>query len=164
MGQLLELKTLIDIIEQLKKQGKSIVTTNGCFDIIHIGHYNYLSDASKQGDILLVGVNTDNSIKRIKGPSRPIVPEQDRAGLVAGLDCVDYVFLFDEDTPLEYLNKIKPHVHVKGDDYSVKTLPEAETVFKLGAELKFIPLTRGRSTSDIIDKIVINYMHYDKEE
>lgn len=163
MGQFLQFETLLKLIEELKAQGKTIVTTNGCFDIIHVGHLNYLSQAKLCGDILIVGVNSDKSVQTIKGPSRPINNEHDRAMLLAGLCCVDYVFLFDEDTPRTFLNKIKPNVHIKADDYSVKNLPEAETVFKLGAQLKFIPLTHGHSTTDIIDKIVVNYMHYDKE-
>lgn len=163
MGQLLEFNTLLKVIEELKAQGKTIVTTNGCFDLMHLGHLNYLSQAKLCGDILVVGVNTDKSVQTIKGPSRPINNELDRALLLAGLFCIDYVFLFDEDTPVTFLKKIKPHIHVKADDYSVKSLPEAETVFSLGAELKFIPLTQGRSTTDIIDKIVVNYMHYDKD-
>lgn len=163
MGKFLELDTIKQIVKELKKQDKTVVTTNGCFDILHVGHLNYLLQASRCGDILIIGINTDNSVRKIKGHSRPINNERDRAQLIAGIECVDYVFLFDEDTPVEFIKQIKPNVHVKGDDYTVKNLPEAETVFKLGAELKFIPLTQGHSTTDIIDKIVVSYLHHDKD-
>ena len=159
MGSLLKLDTIIDIVYQLKEQNKNIVTTNGCFDIMHVGHLHYLTKAKQLADILIVGINSDKSVKTIKGEFRPINNEIARAEMVSGLTCVDYTFIFDEDTPIKFLKKIKPHVHVKADDYTVKTLPEAQTVFDLGAELKFVPLTQGYSSTDIIDKIVVNYIN-----
>ncbi|MEW5820621.1 MAG: adenylyltransferase/cytidyltransferase family protein, partial [Cyanobacteriota bacterium] len=117
-------------------------------------HYDYLLKAKKFGDILIVGINSDNSVKNIKGPSRPINNEIDRARLVAALDCVDYTFLFDESTPDTFISIIRPDIHVKGDDYDINTLPEANTVLNIGAELKFVSLTEGKSTTNIIEKII----------
>lgn len=162
MGKFLEFKTVLDIVTQLKKQQKTIVTTNGCFDIMHLGHLNYLSRAKLYGDVLIVGINSDKSVKSIKGEFRPINNESSRAQVVSGLSCVDYTFIFDEDTPIDFLSLIQPDIHVKADDYSVKTLPEAKTVFELGAELKFIPITQGYSTTDIIDKIIVTYINKEK--
>jgi glycerol-3-phosphate cytidylyltransferase len=153
VGQLLELNTILQIVQELKVQHKRIATTNGCFDIMHAGHLNYLMTASRCTDVLIVGINSDSSVKSIKGPSRPINHEFDRASLVAGLACVDFVFLFDEQTPDTFLTKIKPHIHIKGNDYSETTLPEAKTAHKLGISLNFIELTPGRSTSGMIDRI-----------
>lgn len=162
MGKFLEFKTILDIVAQLKKQNKTIVTTNGCFDIMHLGHLNYLSKAKLHGDILIVGINSDRSVKSIKGKFRPINNEVSRAQMVSGLSCVDYAFIFDEDTPIDFLKEIQPDIHVKADDYSVKTLPEAQTIFEIGAELKFIPVTQGYSTTDIIDKIIVTYINNEK--
>lgn len=153
MGLFLKLETILQIVEELRKQEKTIVTTNGCFDILHAGHVDYLSKAKQSGDILIVGINTDHSVRKIKGPSRPINNEVDRALLVAALVCVDYTFLFNEETPVDFLEKISPDVHVKGGDYTSETLPEAKTVEKLGAQLKFISLTWGKSTTELIQRI-----------
>ena len=156
MGKFLNLIDILTIIETEKEKGKTIVTTNGCFDILHVGHLDYLTEAGKKGDILVVGINTDYSVQKIKGPTRPINKETDRARLVAALDCVDYTFLFDEDTPIRFLKLIKPHIHVKGNDYNAENLPEANTVVNLGAQLAFVPLTKGKSTTDLISRILTN--------
>lgn len=153
MGKFLQLNSILEEINEFDRQKKTIVTTNGCFDILHIGHLNYLLEAKKSGDILIIGINTDKSVRKLKGPERPINNENDRAMLVAALECVDYTFLFDEDTPVEFLQKIKPCMHVKGGDYTADNLPEADTVLKLGARLKFIPLTEGKSSTKVIEKI-----------
>lgn len=153
MGKFLELSSILEEIEKFDRQKRTIVTTNGCFDILHVGHLNYLLEAKKSGDVLIVGINTDRSVNKLKGPQRPINNQNDRAMLVSALECVDYTFLFDEDTPVEFLQKIKPDIHVKGGDYTESNLPEADTVLNLGAKLKFIPLTEGKSSTKVIEKI-----------
>ncbi|MGD9581032.1 MAG: D-glycero-beta-D-manno-heptose 1-phosphate adenylyltransferase [Vampirovibrionia bacterium] len=144
---------MLNLIQEYNRDKKTIVTTNGCFDILHVGHLNYLLDAKKQGDILIVGINTDKSVRKLKGPTRPINNENDRALLVSALECVDYTFLFNEDTPDTFLQKIKPDIHVKGGDYTLETLPEAKTLLALGSKVVFIPLTEGKSSSNVIEKI-----------
>jgi glycerol-3-phosphate cytidylyltransferase len=153
VGQVLNLDQILEILQDLKKQGKIIVTTNGCFDIIHVGHIKYLKQAKSLGDILIVGLNTDKSVKKLKGPTRPVNQENDRAEVLASLNPVDYVVLFDEDTPVELLGKIKPNIHVKGGDYDLNTLPEAKTVQDINGKIVFIPFIDGKSTTKIIEKI-----------
>lgn len=162
MGQLLELNTILEIIEQSRKLGKKISLTNGCFDIMHAGHTDYLAEAKKVADILIVGINSDASVQRLKGPERPINNEIDRAKVLSALACVDYVFVFHDNTADQFIRKIKPDFYVKGDHYTVKNLPEAEVVYEVGAELRFVPITQGKSTSDIIDKIVVTYIKTEK--
>ena len=130
-----------------------MVTTNGCFDILHVGHLRYLQAAKAMGDALLVSINSDASVKNLKGPDRPMVCESDRAELLAGLACVDYVMVFDAATPEELLKQIKPDIHVKGGDYTPESLPEAETLKALGCELRFVDLVENRSTSNLVSKI-----------
>jgi D-glycero-beta-D-manno-heptose 1-phosphate adenylyltransferase len=131
-----------------------VVTTNGCFDVLHVGHLRYLEAASEVGDVLVVLLNSDDSVRQIKGPRRPIVPEEERAEMLAGLACVDYVAIFHKDTPIELLERIRPNVHVKGDEYSAASLPEATVLEGMGTELAFIPMVPGRSTTNIIQRIV----------
>jgi rfaE bifunctional protein nucleotidyltransferase chain/domain len=140
--------------ERLRAEGRRIVFTNGCFDLLHVGHLRYLQQARALGDLLVVGVNTDAGVQRLKGPTRPLVPEEERAELLAGLRCVDYVTLFDEPTPVETIRALKPHVHVKGGDYREEDLPEAAAVREGGGEIRIMPLVLGRSTTDIVRKIV----------
>ena len=140
--------------ERLRSNNLRIVFTNGCFDLLHVGHLRYLQQARELGDLLVVGVNTDAGVRRLKGPSRPLVSEDERAELLAGLRCVDYVTLFDEATPVETIRALKPHVHVKGGDYREEDLPEAAAVREGGGEVKIMPLVPGRSTTDLVRKIV----------
>ncbi|MDL2227302.1 D-glycero-beta-D-manno-heptose 1-phosphate adenylyltransferase [Bacteroidales bacterium OttesenSCG-928-K03] len=133
-------------------QDVKIVFTNGCFDILHAGHVDYLFNAAQLGDVLVVGLNTDNSVKRLKGENRPINKENDRATLLASLYFVDYVVLFNEDTPLELIKKIKPHVLVKGGDYKVEDIVGADFVKKSGGEVIILPFKDGYSSSSIISK------------
>lgn len=126
--------------------------TNGCFDILHLGHLQTLSRAASEGSKLVVGVNSDSSVQRLKGPSRPINPERDRALLLAGLRCVDAVTIFEEDTPLPLLSVLRPAVHVKGGDYRIEDLPEAEIVRKNGGRVVIIDLLPGRSTTSTIER------------
>ena len=138
---------------ELKRLHKTIVFTNGCFDILHAGHVRYLKESKKLGDILIVGLNSDSSIKKIKGPMRPINDESDRAEVLGGLESVDFIVIFNEDTPAKLLDVIKPDIYTKGADYTIQTLPEADTVIKNGGRVEFIKLVEGRSTTKIIDKI-----------
>ncbi len=145
------------IVEELKKQGSKVVFTNGCFDIIHKGHVNYLKEAKKLGDVLIVGVNTDESIKRIKGEKRPIIPLESRMEVLDSLKPVDFVIPFHEDTPEELIKVIKPDVHVKGGDYKEEDLPEAKIVRSYGGEVKIIPTIGGYSTTKIIEWVLKKY-------
>jgi rfaE bifunctional protein nucleotidyltransferase chain/domain len=139
--------------ERLRSEGRRIVFTNGCFDLLHVGHLRYLREARAHGDVLVVGVNTDAGVRRLKGPSRPVVPEEERAELLAGLECVEYVTLFDEPLPDRAITLLRPHVHVKGGDYRAEELPEAETVRACGGEVVIVPLVPGRSTTDLVQRI-----------
>ena len=156
MKKILDNKTLLTEIELLKRQGKKIVFTNGCFDILHLGHAKYLSESSKFGDILIVGLNSDFSVKKLKGETRPINNENDRANLLLYLACVDYVVIFDENTPENLLELIKPDIYTKGADYTLETLPEAKTVLKNGGKVEFINLVEGKSTTNVIKAIENN--------
>jgi len=141
------------ISKRLKNQSKRIVFTNGCFDILHVGHVKLLEKAKKHGDILILGLNTDASIKRLKGPSRPIIKEKERAEMLAALECVDNVVFFDESNPINLIKKVQPNVHIKGGDYETKDMPEKKVVENYGGEVILIPLVKGFSTTDIINKI-----------
>ena len=140
-------------MQKLKEQGKTIVTTNGCFDILHVGHVRYLEKAKSFGDILIVALNSDKSVKSIKGESRPINNENDRAEVLSGLKSVDYVVLFDEDSPIDLLLQIKPDVHTKGADYTIESLPEAKGIMDAGGRIEFISFVEGKSTTSIIEKM-----------
>lgn len=139
--------------EVLRKGGKRIVFTNGCFDILHAGHVRYLEKARALGDCLVLGLNSDASVRRLKGPSRPVNREEDRAEVVGALKSVDYVTIFDEPTASELIALVKPAVYAKGGDYTLDTLPEAKIVQSYGGEVAFIDLVEGRSTTNIIEKI-----------
>jgi D-beta-D-heptose 7-phosphate kinase/D-beta-D-heptose 1-phosphate adenosyltransferase len=138
------------IIGELKSQNKRIVFTNGCFDLLHVGHLELLERSRSFGDILVVGINTDRSLKMIKGPDRPILPQEDRARLVASLEMVDYVVFFDEETPFKILSQIKPNILVKGGDYKYAEIVGRDIV----DEVKIIPFVKGKSSTSIIDKIL----------
>ncbi|OGC04215.1 hypothetical protein A2276_06385 [candidate division WOR-1 bacterium RIFOXYA12_FULL_43_27] len=144
---------LAKIVRRLKSQGANIVFTNGCFDILHLGHARYLREAKKLGDILIVGLNSDSSVKKLKGNSRPYVTELERAEVLASLECVDYVTIFGESRPDNLLKLLKPKVHVKGGDYKMEHLPEAKLVKALGGKVVIIPPVAGRSTTNIVEKI-----------
>lgn len=136
-----------------KVKGKKIVFTNGCFDILHVGHKRYLEEAHKLGDILVVGVNSDESVKRLKGPERPINTERDRVEMLTALDCVDYVIVFEDDTPYELINRVKPTILVKGGDYKPEEVVGKDIVESNGGEVVIIPLVDGKSTTAIIERI-----------
>ncbi len=139
--------------EMLRRGGKKIVFTNGCFDILHAGHVRYLAAARALGDCLVLGLNTDASVRRIKGPARPINSEEDRAEVADALKAVDYVVLFDEPTAEQVIGKVRPDIYVKGGDYTLDTLPEAKIVQSYGGRVEFIALVAGRSTTNVIEKI-----------
>lgn len=141
------------VIEELKNNGKKVVFTNGCFDILHVGHLRYMNEAKKQGDFLVVGVNSDASVKRLKGESRPINSQMDRAEMLSGLKSVDITVIFEEDTPIELIDALKPSIHVKGGDYNKDDLPETQVVEKHGGEVRILNFVEGKSTTNIVNKI-----------
>lgn len=153
MGQLIKREDLQKTLENLKAQGKTIVTTNGCFDILHVGHVRYLQKTKTFADKMLVCLNSDVSVKKIKGPDRPINNENDRAEILCALECVDYVVMFDEASPEQLLCEIKPDVHTKGADYTIETLPEAKSILANGGRIEFISFVEGKSTTNVIKKI-----------
>ena len=144
---------LNDLLKKIREEGKTIVTTNGCFDILHVGHVRYLEKTKSFADVLIVALNSDKSVKSIKGDNRPINNENDRAEVLSGLKSVDYVVLFDEDSPIELLLQIKPDVYTKGADYTVETLPEAKPIMEAGGRIEFISFVEGKSTTSIIEKM-----------
>lgn len=150
---LIKRNELDDLLKKLKQDGKTVVTTNGCFDILHVGHVRYLEKAKSFGDVLIVALNSDKSVKSIKGESRPINNELDRAEVLSGLKSVDYVVLFDEDSPIDLLLQIKPDVHTKGADYTIESLPEAKGIMDAGGRIEFISFVEGKSTTSIIEKM-----------
>ncbi len=141
------------ILDSLKEKGKSIVFTNGCFDILHYGHVKYLEDARRQGDVLVVGLNSDKSVKKIKGQNRPIVNQNDRSRMLAALESVDFVIIFDEETPSEIIKYLLPNILVKGGDWDKKEIVGSDVLNKTGGKVIVIPFVEGKSTSNIIDKI-----------
>ncbi|MCX6133208.1 MAG: D-glycero-beta-D-manno-heptose 1-phosphate adenylyltransferase [Ignavibacteriales bacterium] len=153
MGKILSRNELVQVRRQIKAEGKRVVFTNGCFDILHRGHVDYLTRAKGQGDILIVGLNTDSSVQRLKGPSRPVVEEADRAVVIAALAVVDYVCLFDEDTPYELISALVPDILVKGADWSVNDIVGKDVVEAAGGAVHTIEFLPNRSTSKIIQKI-----------
>jgi rfaE bifunctional protein nucleotidyltransferase chain/domain len=150
---LISLNNLISICTNLKREGKTIVFTNGCFDIIHRGHVTYLKEAKNLGDILIIGLNSDDSVRRLKGESRPVNSQDDRAVVLSALRSVDYVVIFNEDTPFDLINAIKPDILVKGGDYSPENIVGADIVTANGGKVVVIPLVPGKSTSLIIEKL-----------
>ncbi|HEX2868329.1 MAG TPA: D-glycero-beta-D-manno-heptose 1-phosphate adenylyltransferase [Ignavibacteriales bacterium] len=156
-NNILNRKEMIEVRRKLKDEGKKVVFTNGCFDILHAGHVDYLSKARALGDILIVGMNSDRSIKNIKGPLRPVIPEAERSFLVANLKAVDYVTLFDEDTPGALIDEIVPDILVKGADWSLENIVGRQTVESNGGEVKTITFVSQQSTSGIIKTILERY-------
>ena len=141
------------LIDKLHNDGKTVVATNGCFDILHVGHVRYLEKTKSYADYLIVLLNSDKSVRSIKGPERPINNEDDRAEVLNALRCVDYVVLFDEDSPKNLLDEIKPDVYTKGSDYTMETLPEADIMIKNKTRVEFIDFVKGKSTTNIISKM-----------
>jgi len=154
MGRIVSLEELKPIRDRLRKENKRVVFTNGVFDILHRGHVEYLIEAKALGEILIVGVNSDDSVRRLKGEGRPIVVEQDRAFLVANLSSVDFVCVFQEDTPLRLISTLLPDVLVKGADWNTDDIVGRNIVENAGGIVKTITLTQGRSTTSIINRVI----------
>jgi rfaE bifunctional protein nucleotidyltransferase chain/domain len=150
-------KELLRIIKDLKAKGKRIVFTNGCFDLLHVGHVRYLEEAKALGDVLVVGVNSDTSVRKLKGPERPILPEAQRAEILSGLGCVDYVTLFDEIDPLKLIASLHPDVLAKGGDWAKEQIVGREEVERSGGEVFVIPFVKRASTSNLIETILKRY-------
>ena len=144
-------------VEDLKKKGKRIVFTNGCFDLLHLGHIRYLEEARRLGDILVVGVNSDRSVRNLKGPKRPILHEEERAEILSSLGSVDFVIVFDEPTPFELISSLLPHVLVKGGDWTKENIVGKEVVERSGGEVVLLPFVEGSSTSNLIETILKRY-------
>ena len=150
-------KELLRIIKDLKAKRKRIVFTNGCFDLLHIGHVRYLEKARALGDVLVVGVNSDSSVRKLKGPKRPILPEEERAGILSGLGCVDYITIFREIDPLKLITSLRPDLLVKGGDWTKEQTVGKEVVERLGGEVVIVPFVKGASTSNLIETILRKY-------
>jgi D-beta-D-heptose 7-phosphate kinase/D-beta-D-heptose 1-phosphate adenosyltransferase len=145
------------LIHNLKKNGKRIVFTNGCFDILHVGHVRYLEQAKSLGDVLVVGINSDRSVRGLKGPRRPILPVEERGEILSGLGCADYITVFDEPTPFELISLLQPDVLVKGGDWTPEQVVGREVVEGSGGRVVILPFVEGSSTTNIIDVILEKY-------
>jgi len=157
LAEIISINKIDAVCSNLKKDGKVIIFTNGCFDIVHAGHIDYMNKAKKLGDVLIVGVNSDTSVKRIKGRTRPIVDLDNRLRLLQGFSVIDYLCVFDDDTPLELIKKVKPNILVKGEDWKDKGVVGEDFVKTYGGSVELIGLLPGISTSIIIDKILKAY-------
>ena len=154
---------LASILQQAKTEGGVVVTTNGCFDVLHLGHLRYLQAARQLGDLLVVAVNSDTSVRHLKGENRPLVPEEERAEMLAGLACVNYVVIFPELTPIDLLSELKPNIHVKGGDYKLEQLIERDVVEANGGKVIVGLNVPGKSTTNLIEVICERYKDTDKE-
>jgi len=157
VGKIRTLEEITALRAEMKASGQKLVWTNGCFDLLHVGHVRYLNQARALGDILVVGVNSDRSIHEIKGPERPIIPEAERVEILAALECVDYVIVFDDATPQRIIDALVPDVLVKGADWHPEKIVGRETVERAGGVICNLPLVEGTSTTEIIRKILQNY-------
>lgn len=153
LDKLVPLNRLKEITESLKEKGKKIILANGCFDIIHVGHVRYLRDAKSRGDVLIVALNSDKSVKLLKGEGRPLMNELERAEILSSFEFVDYIVIFDEKDVSRVLLELKPHVHAKGSDYTEETVPEREIVLSYGGEIAICGGKKVRSSSKIIREI-----------
>jgi D-beta-D-heptose 7-phosphate kinase/D-beta-D-heptose 1-phosphate adenosyltransferase len=156
-GRVDSLSAISQEVRRLQQSGKRIVFTNGCFDILHAGHVALLQRARELGDVLVVAINSDASVRRVKGPNRPIIPEDERAELLAGLEMVDLICTFDEDTPLEAILKIHPDVLVKGADWGIDGVVGRAEVEGWGGKVVALPLVEGKSTTGIVERVIDRY-------
>jgi D-beta-D-heptose 7-phosphate kinase/D-beta-D-heptose 1-phosphate adenosyltransferase len=154
MGQYLQLNQILDSI-RIFRSNKKIVFTNGCFDLLHVGHVRYLQQAKLEGDILIVGINSDDSVKRLKGPTRPLQGEDERAEIISALACVSYSTVFQEDTPLRLIEAIRPDCLVKGGDWKVDQIVGGSFVQSYGGVVKSLNFIPGRSTTNLVERIKI---------
>jgi D-beta-D-heptose 7-phosphate kinase/D-beta-D-heptose 1-phosphate adenosyltransferase len=153
VNKILDRSTLKNKLEALRKEGKKIAFTNGCFDILHVGHVRYLREAKKAGDILVLALNSDSSVRAIKGEERPLVSEEERAEVIAALEFIDFVTIFPESTPLELINYLKPDILIKGGDWPEDKVVGRDEVKKWGGRVAIIPEVEGKSTTNIVEKI-----------
>ncbi len=153
-SKIVSLPTLKRAVRSLKKQGKTIAFTNGCFDILHFGHVSYLEKAKKVDRILIVGLNSDRSVRRIKGSKRPILPQKQRAGVLAALSCVDFVVIFSQESPQRLIQEVQPDVLIKGADWRGKNVVGSDTVESTGGKVEFIHYLPGLSTTNVIETIL----------
>jgi len=151
--KLKSLEALESIVRRLKRHGKKIVFANGCFDLLHVGHIRYLDQAKELGDVLVVGINGDRSVRRLKGKGRPLMPQSARAELIAGLECTDYVVIFHEKTAERILRALRPDVHAKGGDYTTDTVPERAVAQSYGGRVAIAGGPKVRSTREIIRRL-----------
>lgn len=156
-ARILSLPALTRRLAAARRRGQRVAFTNGCFDLMHAGHVHYLEQVKRSADLLVVGLNSDASMRRLKGPGRPLVPQRDRARVLAGLRAVDYVTIFQEETPLRVITAIRPEVLAKGADWSASQMVGAALVRRTGGRVVRIPLLAGRSTSRLIRRIVMRY-------
>jgi D-beta-D-heptose 7-phosphate kinase/D-beta-D-heptose 1-phosphate adenosyltransferase len=150
-------EALARVVHQHRHEGKRIVFTNGCFDLLHVGHMRYLQQARSLGDCLVVALNDDASVRRLKGMQRPLIPQDERASVLAALACVDYVTIFSADTPLELIQQVRPDILVKGGDYTPATVVGREEVERYGGMVAIVPYVDGVSTTHIIDSVLKRY-------
>jgi rfaE bifunctional protein nucleotidyltransferase chain/domain len=162
MGRLLTLQEMKEERLRLRESGQRLVFTNGVFDIIHRGHCEYLQAAREQGDAMVVGLNSDESVRRLKGENKPIVQEEDRAAVLSALHAVDYVVIFGEDTPIHLINELLPDILIKGGDYALDDIVGRPEVEAAGGEVRTIPLTEGRSSTNIISTIIERYCQHER--
>jgi rfaE bifunctional protein nucleotidyltransferase chain/domain len=153
MNKVLDRETLKDQMDELRKKGKKIAFTNGCFDILHVGHVRYLREAKKTADVLVLALNSDSSVKSIKGEKRPLVCEQERAEVLAALEFIDFITIFSEPTPLKLIDYLRPDILIKGGDWPEEKVVGRESVKKWGGRIIIIPEVKGKSTTNIVDKI-----------
>ena len=157
MNKILNREMLKNELEKLSKQGKKIAFTNGCFDILHVGHVRYLIEAKKTADILVLALNSDASVQAIKGEKRPLVPQEERAEVLASLECIDYITIFSEETPLELIVYLKPDILIKGGDWPIEKVVGRNEVRAWGGKVELIPEVIGKSTTNIVEKILSVY-------
>lgn len=152
MGQISQFDKIATDLASLKSQNKKVIFTNGCFDLLHVGHIRYLQEAKKLGDVLVVGVNSDASVKRLKGPTRPVQIESDRAEILAALSCVDFTVIFTEDTPENLIKSVKPDILVKGGDWKIDQIVGSGFVLANGGKVMSLQFVDGKSTTKLIEK------------
>jgi len=153
LSKLRDLEELIQIVRSEQSAGRTVVFSNGCFDLLHAGHIRYLQGASQEGDVLIVGINGDESVRSLKGPGRPLMPETERAEIISAIGCVDHVLIFPDLTVDRILSALQPDVHAKGTDYSCETVPERETVLAYGGRIAIVGDPKDHSTRNYLDRI-----------
>ncbi len=156
MSKVQALQEISTLVSEHQAAGKTVVFANGCFDLLHVGHIRYLEAARALGDVLVLGLNGDKSVRQLKGPGRPLMNEQERAEILAALGCVDYLVIFDEPTAKKVLETLKPNIHAKGTDYTRESVPERETVLSYGGSIAIVGDPKDHSTKDFLKQIAEN--------